>query len=494
MSITVDIVGVGPVEFPDGMTKEQMETALKKLPAPNRVTPTTIVPSDKSNYVVGDVPSVVGQYVKPTLNVPEEKVPLMDKIKGVAEVPLTIGSSAIAQTVGPAYGVISNVLSPEFGTQKGIQQGENVGGALANALTYRPRSQTGQNIIQNVSEMVDASKAPPYLGKIGIGELPSFTAAKQVYKPFLQEAATNVVQTAQPVVNKMAEALRSTEFAPKAVVASAPTAENLALEANRLYGLTKQSNTTFNPVVFGNEMNKISKDLREFGYHPKLHPDVKIALDELKNIKTPKDMVELQSLREFITNAQSSQKPKERMIATVLKDKFDDYILNAPDSAIKSGNPQGIETWKQARDVYSKMRKSEIFTNMFEKAEIDKAGIGVQKSLTNQLRSLAKNDKKMRLFSPEEQEAIKIAAQGGRMENLATAIGKFAPTNTVSAIPSILATAASAPLGMAATAGAIGSKLASTKMTKSKITKLAALMRSNQKITKETEKNSKGAK
>jgi hypothetical protein len=65
-----------------------------------------------------------------------------------------------------------------------------------------------------------------------------------------------------------------------------------------------------------------------------------------------------------------------------------------------------------------------------------------------------------------------------------TAFGKFAPTNTLSAIPSILATAASAPLGLAATAGAIGSKVASTKMTKTQINKLAALMRMGGKSTK----------
>jgi len=38
MAQIVDIIGVGPVEFPDGMSKEQMAEALKKLPKPTQAT------------------------------------------------------------------------------------------------------------------------------------------------------------------------------------------------------------------------------------------------------------------------------------------------------------------------------------------------------------------------------------------------------------------------------------------------------------------------
>jgi hypothetical protein len=482
MTITVDIVGVGPVEFPDGMSKQEMEIALKKLPAPNRVSPSTVVPSDKSNYVTGDVPSVVGQYVRPQVNAPEPKTSMLDKVQALGEVPATIATSAIAQPVGAAYGVLSNVFSPEFGTQRGMQQGESAGGRLANALTYKPRSQTGQNIIETVGEMADAAKIPPYLGNIGV--IPSAMQSAKVYKPFLQEATSNAIQSVQPAVNKMADALRTTDFAPKGIMSIAPTAENLASEATRLYAETKKSGTAFKPSLFGAEMNQIGSNLRELGYHPKLHPDIKVALQELQNTKRPKDMLELQSLREFINNAQGSKNPKEKMLATVLKDKFDDYVMNAGPEAILSKTSEGAKTWQQARETYSKLRKSETFTNMLERAELDKNGIGVEKSLTNQLRSFAKDTKKMRLFTAEEQEAIKQAAKGGNVQNLLSQFGRFAPTSAVSSIPSILATAASAPIGLAATAGAIGSKIASTRMKKSEMDKLAALMRMGGKSAK----------
>jgi hypothetical protein len=481
MTITVDIVGVGPVEFPDGMSKEAMEVALKKLPSPTKApSPTTVVPSNQSNYVTGDVPSVVGQYTRPTVNQPEPQTSMMDKVKALYEVPATIGSGMIAQPVGAAYGVYKGMTSPEYGTQAGVEQGRQAGGQLAQKLQYQPTSPTSVNALQTIGNAVEG--LPPYLGNIGT--IPSAMQTAKVASPFLKEAATNAIQDIKPAVNTMANALRTSDFAPKGIVAAAPTAETLAKEATRLYGETKASGTAFKPSAFGAEMNQIGSDLRGLGYHPKLHPDIKVALQELQNTKKPKDMLELQSLREFIGNAQGSQNSKERMLATVLKDKFDDFIVNAGPEAIASKTSEGAKTWQQARETYSKLRKSETFTNMFERAELDANGIGVQKSLTNQLRSLAKDNKKMRLFTADEQEAIKQAAKGGSLQNMLTAFGKFAPTNTLSAIPSILATAASAPLGLAATAGAIGSKVASTKMTKNEINKLAAFMRMGGKSTK----------
>jgi len=482
MTITVDIVGVGPVEFPDGMSKEAMESALKKLPSPTKAPPpTAVVPSNQSNYVTGDVPSVVGQYVRPTINQPEPTTSMMDKVKALYEVPATIASGIVSQPASMMYAVGRNAMeggSPEAQNEYYRQARRNT--------QFVPSSPASVNALESIGGALEASKLPPYIGKVGIGEIPSFTQAAGVAKPFVQEALRTTMESTKPVVNSMANALRTTDFAPKGIIASAPTAETLAIQATDLYAKTKASGTTFNPNLFSEQMSKIGTDLRELGYHPKLHPDIKVALQELTNTKKPKDMLELQSLREFIANAQNSDNPKQRMLATTLKDKFDDYIVNAGPEAIVSKTSEGAKTWQQARETYSKLRKSEVFTDMLERSELDKAGMGVEKSLTNQLRALAKDSKKMRLFTAEEQAAITQAAKGGNVQNILSQFGRFAPTSAVSSIPSILATAASAPLGLAATAGAIGSRMASTKMKQNELNKLAAVMRAGSKSPKKS--------
>jgi len=485
MAITVDIVGVGPVEFPDGMSKEAMESALQKLPAPSKVPPTAVVPSNQSNYVTGDVPSVVGQYVRPTINQPEPTTSMMDKVKAIIEVPATIASGIVSQPASMLYGVGRSAIEGAMQGQMPSPEARDEYYRQARRNTqFVPSSPASVNTLETIGEAFEASKLPPYIGKVGIGEIPSFTQAARVMQPFVSQTATNVMQSTKPVVNKMSEALRTTDFAPKNILASAPSAETLAENATKLYAQTKASGTAFKPDLFGAQMGQIGADLRELGYHPKLHPDIKVALQELTNAQKPKDMLELQSLREFIVNGQGSKNPKEKMLATVLKDKFDDYVINAGPDAIISGSPEGAKTWQQARDTYSRLRKSEVFTDMMDRAEIDKAGMGVEKSLTNQLRALAKDPKKMRLFTAEEQAAITQAAKGGSVQNILSQFGRFAPTSAVSSIPSILATAASAPLGLAATAGAIGSRIASTKMKQNEMNKLAALMRAGAKSPK----------
>ena len=55
MAQIVEVVGVGNIEFPDGMSKEQIGIALKKLPAPKNN------PQNQGNIINSDVPTVVGE-------------------------------------------------------------------------------------------------------------------------------------------------------------------------------------------------------------------------------------------------------------------------------------------------------------------------------------------------------------------------------------------------------------------------------------------------
>ena len=74
---------------------------------------------------------------------------------------------------------------------------------------------------------------------------------------------------------------------------------------------------------------------------------------------------------------------------------------------------------------------------MLSNAELDKSKFtasGAENSLATQLRNLAKNDKKMRLFTAEEQNAIIEAAKGGSTQNMLKFFGRFAPTGVVGGI------------------------------------------------------------
>lgn len=478
----VEIVGIGPVEFPDGMSKEQMAEALKKLPKPN-------APKLGSNIINTDVPTVVSQTPQPEIK-PEPKRTITDKVKALYEVPLTVGSAMIAGPVSSAYGVYKSATSPEFGTPQGTQVGQQAATDLSRRMTYTPTSPVAQEFLQDVGQVAEAAKLPPIMPTTGM--IPSYARMAQSGVPAVRQnvvqpvsqAVQNIPQAVRTAPQKVADLLRREPSEVEMRIATAPSAEELAARSSQLFKQAKESNVEINARDFANTMKTIGSELREEGYDPRSYPKLDVAFSQLQNAKMPKDFNELKTLRKFIQGAQKSNDLEEKRLATILKDRFDDYVLNIPETSVKAGDKQGLQAWKEARDVYSRMSKAEIFDDMLETAELTKGKFsqsGLENALYNELKKLATNEKRMRLFTPEEQEAIKQAVRGSNMQNVLRIFGKFAPTSSVSSILPLLTTAASAPLGLTLTAGAVGSRVAATKMRKQDVKRLAALMRAGAK-------------
>jgi hypothetical protein len=503
MAQIVEVIGVGDVEFPDGMSQEQIAAALQKLPKP-KFTPTA---ENKGNIINTDVPTVVGS--QPNAVNPQAQakpVTMMDRLKTLYEVPTTIVSEAVRQPIAQAYGIarsipeaISTGQAPAPLGQKYAEQ------ALQNIPQYQPTSPVTQEALGAIGSAFETSKLPPYFGNIGA--IPSAIQAGNAARPVMQESVmpsinrmagalrkegqmvqeavqpiTNrVAQAIEPATNRIAQALRSEPRIDIAGIGkAAPSIDDLAMQSAALFKQAKESGVELNPQYFSNMMKSVGKDLRSEGYDPRLMPKVGVALEEMQNAAIPKDFEELNTLRKFIQNAQKSVDPDERRIATILKSDFDDYVANIPDSSVIGGNKQGLTAWKQARDTYAKMSKSEIFTDMLEIADLEKtqfSASGAENSLSKQLRQLAKNEKKMRLFTKQEQAAIKQAAKGTTTQDILRIYGKFSPTSSVNSILPLLATSISGPIGLAATAGAMGARYGATKMRKADVNQLAAMMR-----------------
>lgn len=433
-----------------------------------------------SNIINTDVPTVVSQTPQPQVIQPKRT--MIDRVKALYEVPLTVGSAMVAGPVSSAYGVYKSATSPEFGTAQGTRIGQQAASDLARRMTYTPTSPVAQEVLQDVGQIGEAAKLPPLIPTTGM--IPSYARMAGATQPVVREAAQTTQQAVQPVTNRMASALRVAPSEQTQRIRNAPSADELAARSSQLFKQAKESNVELNAKDFSSTMKTIGKELREEGYDPRLYPKLDVAFSELQNAKMPKDFNELRTLRKFIQGAQKSADPEERRLATDLKNRFDEYVINIPESSIKSGGKEGLQAWKEARDVYSRMSKAEIFDEMLDNAQLDKSKFsmsGIENSLAQQLRQLAKNDKKMRLFTAEEQKAIREAAEGGNVQNILRFFGKFAPTSSVSSIPSILTTAVNAPLGLALTGGAIGSRYAASQMRKSDVKKLAALMRAGAK-------------
>ena len=259
---------------------------------------------------------------------------------------------------------------------------------------------------------------------------------------------------------------------------NAPSQQELAATAKNLYSQAEKSGIQFNSDKFAAHMDQVGKDLRQSGYaeNSSTYSGIKAALDELKNTARPKDYLELQALREIIAGEQVSANPKVRMLAGKLKDEFDDYVLNAPDQHLTAGSPQGAQAWKDARTQYSRLKKAEIFDDMVTDAQFTNQSLST--SLKNQMNSLAKNDRRMRLFSPAEQEAIKQVARGSATQKTLDLMSKFAPDTVMGVLSTVGTHALSGNLSSALLSGTtFGAKQIANVNKNNAVAKLADMMR-----------------
>jgi hypothetical protein len=251
----------------------------------------------------------------------------------------------------------------------------------------------------------------------------------------------------------------------------AATADQLAIRAKANYDTLDASGFQLDPNAFKSHFSTVAPKLRAGqGYVENAYPKVKAVINELVS-DAPKDVAEITALRKIIGGVKGSADAQERLIGAQLMDEFDDYVLNAPPAAIVGGDRKAVEAWKNARQDYSRMKKGEIFTDIIEKAELSQGDKG--KAIASQISSLAKNDKKMRLFTKEEQEQIKTAAKGGAIQSLLNTVAKFTPMTPAAAIFTAVS-----PWGAYTAAGGLASKAAATGMQERQANRLANQMRS----------------
>jgi hypothetical protein len=213
-----------------------------------------------------------------------------------------------------------------------------------------------------------------------------------------------------------------------------PSIEDVKRQYQGLYQKAKDSGVVFDTDKFNQSMSSITADLRSEGYTPTGFPKIADAINELKSNALPKDMVELTALRKII-KAAGSESDEARRLSQIVLNRFDEYLINAPDSHFVSGDKKGIDYLRQARNAFTKEKKAEIFDDMLAKADIKGSTrftqSGAENVLANELGKLATDKDRLRFFTKDEQAAIKQAAKGGNVQNFLRWAGKVSPTSII---------------------------------------------------------------
>jgi hypothetical protein len=171
-------------------------------------------------------------------NAPVPQQPgVMDQIVGAGETALTLGTGAVGGTLGTLAGTLQGlsqqILSGQFGTPEAVRAVEKAAAAGAQALTYQPRTQAGQEQVQAVGQVL-ANVLPPVLPAIAAPgavmqaartAAPTVGAARQIAGAAGQRAATATGQAIARPVQAATTAVRETlGMETPAVATTAPAA------------------------------------------------------------------------------------------------------------------------------------------------------------------------------------------------------------------------------------------------------------------------------
>jgi len=263
-----------------------------------------------------------------------------------------------------------------------------------------------------------------------------------------------------------------------------PSADELLAKSKKLFGEAKDMGVEINSTKFSQDMGKVARELENEGFDRELFPRIQTVLDRLQDTTTSKDLTKLQSLRKMIATIQKSNEPEERRFASMLKGDFDYYMANLPEQKIAGGTKEALDKWKEARDTYAQLSKGDIFEAMLEKAKTQRNVLtqsGEENALFRELRKLAENPKRMRLFTQAEQTEIKKAAEGGNVQNAMRFLGRFTPTGPVSGIFAGGALLAHPAVAIPFEAASMLSRAGATKIRKDDVKQLAAMMRAGYK-------------
>jgi len=134
------------------------------------------------------VPGTTPEYVEPSLG---------EKIVGAGEAALTIGTGAVGGTAGliggTLKGLAKQILSGQFGSQEAANLVQKSAMQGAQALTYAPRTQSGQEQVQAVGEVLQ--NVPPVIPVVG--PIGAVAASTKMAAPVVAATAGRV---AAPVV------------------------------------------------------------------------------------------------------------------------------------------------------------------------------------------------------------------------------------------------------------------------------------------------------
>lgn len=196
--------------------------------------------------------------------------------------------------------------------------------------------------------------------------------------------------------------------AAKAIAKGGKSVDELRSAANALYEEARASGATISKEAFDDfvsqTIRKVSGGVDE-DIAARLTPSSAAVMDAMK--RKMGQSVGIDDLDAFRKLAQTpagkvTDKAEQRAAAMIIEG-IDDFIDNINPDQLTSGTIEGVsETFKSARDMWSRMRRTEKLQNVIETAKEGGYAGGFESGLKTQIGTILRNPKQRRGFSEDE--------------------------------------------------------------------------------------------
>ena len=201
-------------------------------------------------------------------------------------------------------------------------------------------------------------------------------------------------------------------------IEGAPTTAQLKAAGGALFEAAENAGVRFPSSTYTPAVDKLSTTLMREGLDATLHPKVS-RVHTLMNESAGNNpsLTDLMILRKQYGAAAKSLDADERRLASIAIEKLDDFV--------EAGDSATAGTLREGRQIWARLRKSEIIEKAMERAA--DAQSGLESGLRNEFRGLHKaiinGRKDVRGFSSAEKAAIRAVAQGTATTNTLRRLG-----------------------------------------------------------------------
>jgi hypothetical protein len=205
-------------------------------------------------------------------------------------------------------------------------------------------------------------------------------------------------------------------------------------QAEADYKASEDAGVVLKPETIKEMVDKLTDELAQNGYHPRLQPTTAVALEELAAVAgKPVTLKGVDIIRQVVNGAAQVTNAKDMRMAGKVVKRIDEMVRNLDDSKVTMGDAKnGIPALLRAREAWARVKKSEIIEEALARAQrqANKSGSGgnIDNAIRQQIGRILERPRLRRGFSKTELAQMEVIVNGrGSLHNILRRVGKLSP-------------------------------------------------------------------